>query len=383
MLNNCNNNNEIEIKKQLLLAILRESKIKRMEKAFISEQFCSQHGDFAQVRALLERLDKSTFEMAGEEIVQVRAAGADIICIGESAYPCVLKEMSDPPLVLFIRGNKIWLEQETITQPLLYLAIVGMRKASSEGCRFARQLAHELTASKVCIVSGLAYGIDTAAHQGAVMAVDDAKKSGALPLCPGIAVLGSGVNNIYPARNRALAQEIIAGGGCIISEYGLDAEPLAYRFPERNRIVSGFVSGVIVVEAASRSGSLITARLALEEGRDVFAVPGAINSESAEGTNNLLKQGAILVTSAEDILRHYWKIKFHQPEATKATANISSENKILHCLNQHKSLSFDEIVEKTGNSSQKVAAELTILEMTEEIYRHPGNLISIHRFIDN
>lgn len=211
----------------------------------------------------------------------------DIISIQDEEYPEILKNIYDPPLYLYIRGNKKILKENAI-------AIVGCRECTQYGKKVAWELAYNIAKQNINIVSGLAKGIDGVAHKSAVVANGRT-----------IAVLGNGLDIIYPSENIMLATEILKSGGAIISEYPLGERPQKQNFPERNRIVSGISKGIIVVEAKEKSGALITADFALEQGRAVFAVPGNINQETSIGTNKLIKQGANLITSYKDILEEY------------------------------------------------------------------------------
>lgn len=202
----------------------------------------------------------------------------DIISIEDKQYPNILKEIYDPPICLYIRGNKEILNNKSIS-------IVGCRKATDYGRKVARDFAYNISKQDINIISGLAIGIDSEAHLGAVEAN---KKT--------VAVLGNGLDTIYPKENINLSQKILDSGGAIISEYPLGTKPKKENFPARNRIISGMSSGLLVVEAKEKSGTLITVDFALEQGRDVFVVPGNIVSENSVGTNDLIKQGAKLVT---------------------------------------------------------------------------------------
>lgn len=205
-------------------------------------------------------------------------------CLDDQAYPHLLREIYDPPPRLFVRG----VHQELLDTPCI--AIVGARKATAYACSMAHSLARDLSLCGFTIVSGMAYGIDAHAHHGALAG------SGKT-----IAVWGSGIDIIYPRGHTKLAERIFASG-CAVSEFPLGTPALPHHFPRRNRIISGLAYGVVVVEAALRSGSLITARLALEQGREVFALPGLAGSVQSAGTNRLLKQGAKLVESADEIV---------------------------------------------------------------------------------
>ena len=228
------------------------------------------------------------------------AAGADnhVLTLADAGYPPQLLEIADPPILLYAKGRTELLCDASI-------AVVGSRDATAQGLANAEQFSAALTAAGLTIVSGLALGIDTAAHQGSLrVAAETAGTDVGSADCPGastVAVIGTGVDIVYPARNRALAHAI-AAAGCIVSECRLGTQAIASNFPRRNRIISGLSRGVLVVEAAARSGSLITARMALEQGRDVFAIPGSIHSPLAKGCHQLIRQGAKLVESAQDIL---------------------------------------------------------------------------------
>ena len=207
----------------------------------------------------------------------------EIVSINEKEYPENLKQIYDPPISLYIRGNKEILNQKN-------MAIVGCRNCSEYGKKATKYFAYQLAKDKFNIVSGLARGVDSYAHLATLCAKGKT-----------IAVLGNGLDQIYPKENISLANEILKNGGAIISEYPLGTKPEKMNFPARNRIISGMSNGVIVVEAKEKSGSLITADFALEQGREVYAVPGNINSVNSVGTNFLIKQGAKIVTHYSDI----------------------------------------------------------------------------------
>lgn len=237
---------------------------------------------------------------------------SDVVSDATGAMPALLSAIPDRPLALFCDGDVA-----TLGRPAV--AIIGARRASRFGAAFAEQLGRDLALAGLTVVSGLAYGIDAAAHRGALMA-DGIHGSGGGAT---VAVLGSGLEYIYPASNRALAERI-RRNGCLVSEYLPYTPPARHRFPERNRIVSGLSSAVIVVEAGERSGSLITARLALEQGRDVYAVPGPPGNELSAGCHRLIRQGAALVTSAEQVLAELpgWV----QPDALVPASAASDEH---------------------------------------------------------
>ena len=215
----------------------------------------------------------------------------EIISIEDKEYPEMLKEIYDSPLSIYVMGNKKILNNNSI-------AIIGCRNCTQYGKYVAEELAYNIAKQEFNIVSGLAKGIDGIAHKGAVQAGGKT-----------IAVMGNGLDTIYPSENLFLAMQILKTGGTIISEYPLGERPRKQNFPERNRIVSGISKGVIVVEAKEKSGTLITVDFALEQGRDIFVVPGNINQETSIGTNELIKQGAKLITSYKDVVDEYRKDK--------------------------------------------------------------------------
>ena len=211
----------------------------------------------------------------------------DIISIEDREYPSILREIYSPPICLYIKGNKNILNNISIS-------IIGCREASNYGINTAKEFAYNISKQDVNIISGLAKGIDSAAHLGAIQAKQKT-----------VAVLGNGLDTIYPKENFKLAQDILNSNGAIISEYPLGTSPRKEHFPARNRIISGMSNGIIVVEAREKSGTLITVDFALEQGRDVFVIPGNIDSKNSTGTNRLIKQGAKLVTSWEECIEEY------------------------------------------------------------------------------
>ncbi|MCP4650594.1 MAG: DNA-protecting protein DprA [PVC group bacterium] len=228
-------------------------------------------------------LDSRSFK---DEINMIKEFGVGIITLLDDDYPESLKHIYDPPAVLYVKGNIKSLYP-------LSVAIVGCRKASPYGLQQAQRMAQELAEKGACVVSGLARGIDTQAHKGALSVGGKTA-----------AVLGSGFVNVYPKENTKLFEQI-SRQGVVISEFSLQTLPQKCNFPRRNRIISGLSKAVVVVEAAQRSGSLITANLALDQGRDVYAVPGIAGSIYAQGTNKLIKEGARLVENAEDVLESF------------------------------------------------------------------------------
>lgn len=212
--------------------------------------------------------------------------GSHVLTLADEAYPRSLLDIADPPVLLYVKGDPALLQRPAI-------ALVGARSATAQGEANAEAFARSLAEAGLTIVSGLALGVDAGAHRGALAAGADGGST--------VAVIGTGIDRIYPARNAALAREI-AAGGAIVSEFPLGTPPLQHNFPRRNRIIAGLAQGVLVVEAALNSGSLITARLASESGREVFAIPGSIHSPLARGCHRLIRDGAKLVETAEDVI---------------------------------------------------------------------------------
>jgi DNA processing protein len=286
-----------------------------------------------------------------------------VITLADSNYPQALLRIADPPTLLYAKGNVALLNKPAI-------AIVGSRNASAQGMLNADRFAQNLSDAGLTVVSGLALGIDTGAHTGALQSAKAANK--ATDTGSSIAVVGTGLDIVYPAANRALAHQL-ADVGCIISEYPLGTPAIAHNFPRRNRIISGLSLGVLVVEAAAQSGSLITARSALKQGREVFAIPGSIHSPLAKGCHQLIRQGAKLVESAQDILEELrWDNPLLQTSlgnATQIAASNLSDPKLQSLLENmgHDALSVDQLVVRSGLPVASVQAALLHLEMQGHI----------------
>lgn len=299
---------------------------------------------------------------------------------GDLYYPALLREISFPPLILFIKGELSLLQHQA-------LAIVGARNPTHTGLEIAHQLASELNALGFVIISGLARGIDGAAHQGALFSKGIT-----------MAILGSGLEHIYPACHQALALDILKRGGVLISEFFPYSSPKAEYFPRRNRIISGMSLGVIVVEATLRSGSLITARYAMDQGREVFAIPGSIRNPLSHGCHALLKEGATLVESCEDIIqglsflskmKQYKidnnKMANHQNcelngntnknSTVKSLARLDSEDrKLVECLG-FEMTSIDTLMQRTSLTIDKLLACLSTLQLQGYIDVVPGGYV--------
>jgi DNA processing protein len=272
-------------------------------------------------------------------------------------YPLLLKQIHDPPAELHVRGT-------LPPSDALALAVVGSRSPTPYGQRVVRDLVEPIARLGIVIVSGLAYGIDAAAHEAACRVRGTT-----------VAVLGSGGDDrsLFPAGNRALAKRLIDAGGAVISEFPDGTPPLKHHFPIRNRVIAGIAKGTLVIEAAAKSGSLITARCALENGREVFAVPGSIHSPMSEGPNNLIKMGARPVTSPEDILSVFGHeagepVVHHEPGSP-------SEAAILALLTKEP-LHIDDIIRASGLDPSQTSSTLTLMEM-KGAARHVGGMFYV------
>lgn len=286
-----------------------------------------------------------------------------IVSLGHSDYPRALREIADPPGVLFVRGA-------IEARDALAIAIVGARHATRYGLAQAERLAASLSRAGLTIVSGLARGIDGAAHRGALTAGGRT-----------IAVLGSGVLNIYPPEHQELAQQVMKQGA-VVSEAPVRAAPMSGTFPQRNRLISGMTLGVVVIEAARQSGALITARHAAEQGRDVFAVPGRVDSRMSHGCHQLLRDGAKLVETPEDVLEELGPLVAAAPREDGRPLHHPAElllneveQGILSAIHDN-ATSIDQVVEASGLPTQQVLATLSVLEMRRLIRRISGSLVA-------
>ena len=291
--------------------------------------------------------------------------GHHLIAQGDENYPELLDQIPGPPAQLFVNGDPGVLHMPAI-------AIVGSRNPTEGGTRNAFEFARHLGSRGFCIVSGLAQGIDTAAHRGALDA-------GA----PTIAFLGHGIDRVYPASNRDLAHEI-SRTGALVTEFPLGTPPQRELFPQRNRLISGVSLGTLVVEAARRSGSLITARLASEQGREVFALPGSIHNPLARGCHKLIRQGAKLVETADDIVTELAPLAGHVLQnALESTSNepqAASTDSDYRALREHLAfdpISIDELAESSGLTIDQVSSMLLILELEGEVESQSGGRYSL------
>jgi DNA processing protein len=340
---------------------------------------------FGSARAALDALPRLSRPVAAmswrdaeAELSALDRLGASLVCWGEPAYPPALAAVEDAPPVLTVLGNLQLLQAAMV-------AVVGARNASANGRRIARELAAGLGEEGVVVVSGMARGIDAAAHLGSL-------DSGS------VAVVAGGADIVYPEENRGL-YDALSERGAVVAELPLGTEPLARHFPRRNRIISGMARGVVVVEAAAKSGSLITARFALEQGREVFAVPGSPLDPRSRGCNDLLRNGATLTETAADILTQLGpllhsempppqpRVRVLQPRLPLISAAPSlpavpqiPEDAALELLIEKLSptpVAVDELVRQCHLSAASIATLLLELELAGRIERHPGNLVSL------
>jgi DNA processing protein len=312
-----------------------------------------------------------SMDLAQEEWNQAASLGVRIVTLGDTAYPSRLKQIYDPPLVLYVRGAL-----EVLTQP--GIAVVGTRHPTPYGSGMAERLSMDLAARGLVILSGMARGVDSAAHRGALTGKGRT-----------VAVFGTGVDVPYPKENTRLAEQILAMGGALISEFALGTFPAPQNFPIRNRIISGMSVGVLVVEAAEYSGTRITARCALEQNREVFAVPGNVTNKNSWGPNTLIKQGAKLVATWEDVweelpenVRLALAPSVRDESKREETASLfpsepvlsPHEGKIFAILKADETTHIDEIVERLEAelSSSEIFAALFELELAGKIRQLPG-----------
>lgn len=319
-------------------------------------------------RAGKSRLQLCSIEAAEREIAATEALGGRLVLWRDASYPAALAALDDAPPVLSAHGDA-----SLLTRPAV--AVVGSRNASANGVRFARQLAENLAAAGYVVVSGFARGIDAAAHEGAL-------RHGT------IGVFAGGIDVVYPTENKALHARMLAGAGLLISEMPLGTAPLAQHFPKRNRIISGLALGVVVVEAAPRSGTLITARRALEQGRELFAVPGSPLDPRARGANDLIRQGATLVQGAEDVLDVLAPMR-ERPVISPTTLDepvpemvVTGESEVAEARAailaklSPSPTPVDEMIRQCQLCTAVALTALLELELAGQLQRHPGNQVS-------
>ena len=308
------------------------------------------------LRAALRDPDWAAVE---RDMAWLEQADCHILMLGEASYPTQLADIHDAPPLLFVRGDPTQLHN-------LQLAMVGSRNPSVVGREIAHDFARHLASSGMVITSGLALGIDAASHQGALAGEGQT-----------VAVFATGLDRVYPAKHRELAHQIVQRGGTLLSEYPPGTPPTQGNFPRRNRLISGLSMGTLVVEAALRSGSLITARMAAEQGREVFAIPGSIHNPLARGCHRLIRQGAKLVETAQDILeelapqlRAALAVQ-PDPQAKVAADGDGVGRQLLACLGDGPS-SVDQLVTRSGLTAEAVSSMLLMLELQGKVVSTAG-----------
>ncbi|MGI8436718.1 MAG: DNA-processing protein DprA [Chthoniobacterales bacterium] len=292
------------------------------------------------------------------ELERIREFGAQVITAESPMYPRQLREIHAPPIVLYVWGELQDRDQHAI-------GVIGSRRTTHYGTESAKKLSYQLAYAGLTVISGLARGIDTAAHQGALAAKGRT-----------LAVIGSGLRQLYPPENAGLAEKIASGNGAILSEFSMEVEPDRQTFPMRNRIISGWSHGILVVEAGLNSGALITASQALEQGRCVYAVPGHINAPSAHGSNRLIQQGAKLVMEANDILDDLSillpEAKPSPEAAARPLPTLTDEERRVYEAIRETETSIDDIAEKAALASGMVSSALLRLELKRLVKQLPG-----------
>jgi len=318
----------------------------------------SAHVSGAQAQALCAPPGPELGALIQATLDWLEKPGHHLLTLHDPDYPAALAEIPDPPLLLYISGRR-----ELLTRPLV--AIVGSRNASVQGKLDAENFAAALSGAGLCVVSGLALGIDTAAHEGALRGAGST-----------IAVVGTGLDRVYPARNRELAHRI-AAHGCLVSEYALGTPPLAANFPRRNRVISGLAAGVLVVEAAAQSGSLITAQMAAEQGREVFALPGSIHSALAKGCHRLIRDGAQLVETAQEVLQAMQVSPLAVLPAQRAKlpeSDPAPDDDLLAALGAEP-VALDELLMRMNVDAGVLGARLLGLELAGLVAQLPGGRV--------
>lgn len=331
---------------------------------------------YGSAETVYDLLGGTTLAIAGEkaykELSESKNAGlekirekllslnAGVIIRGQSGYPCLLEEIPDPPHALFVRGRG--------GDDEMSVAIVGSRRETRYGRSQAYNIAKELAMNGITVVSGLARGIDTAAHEGALAGGGRT-----------VAVLGNGIESIYPPENNDLAKRIVENGGAIYSEFPMDAMPLAHHFPVRNRIISGICAAVLLIEGHSRSGTMITAGYAAEQGREVFALPGMVDAPGSAAPLRLLREGANICTCARDILEDMrWTAKKEKEfEIEQNSQMLTQVQQLIVKQLESEQKHFEELVESTGISSDLLTSELTMLELDGVIESRAGRAYAL------
>ncbi len=310
------------------------------------------------IQSLLKARDSAKIsEEVEKELERAERSNVALLHLEHPAYPEPLRNVYDPPPLIYVRGTlpKVLAQNKAV-------GIVGTRNASQYALHLSLNVSKELALAGVAVVSGLALGVDSAAHKGAVQTENGQT----------VAVLGSGVDVIYPRQNQRLAEEILEGHGAVVSEYRIGSGPRATNFPARNRIINGLSKGVLVVEGGLKSGALITAEFALEEGRSVFAIPGRVGDSKAEGTLALLKQGAVMVQSAADLLREFGWREAGAKNAVSLTSLEEPGRSLVQTIQERGSPLLDDLISATGKTTADLLPTLMLLELQGVVKQLPG-----------
>ena len=307
-------------------------------------------------KAAIDFIEKNDKSLVAPDLSWAKTKDCHILTLIDKAYPEQLKTLADPPPVLYVRGNV-----DCLSEP--QLGIVGSRNPSVSGKKHAQDFAQSLSKQGIVVTSGMASGIDASAHIGALEAEH-----------PTIAVCGTGLDRIYPAKHKSLAHQI-ATKGALVSEFCIGTAPIAANFPRRNRIISGLSLGVLVVEASIKSGTMITAKLAADQNREVFAIPSTIDNPLSKGCHQLIKQGAKLVENIADILDELQLPMSYSPDQMTdaiSTKDVDNTPSVLLKYLSYEAISIDEMVEKSGLSPQIITQELLLLELENRVIKIEG-----------
>ncbi len=322
-----------------------------------------QANDIDEIDKLVK--DPENIKRISEEIQSWQEKGIFSVTYGEKDYPCALTALYDPPVILFYKGANLSLINETT-----FLSVVGSRRADLAGCEIASNIAEEIANRGVCVVSGLARGIDGSAHRGALKAATN---------FPTVAVLGNGLLSVYPRQHEELAEDILSAGGLLISQFEPDTKPWPYNFLNRNQIIAGMSLGTIVVQATARSGSLVTARYAMEYGKEVMVFPGTISDPRYDGSNDLIKQGAYLITGVIDVEEIFPQIKSVRSLELKGSNRDSlpiGQIAMIEVLKKQGALHADKLAEGMG-WPDSFNQDILELELGGILRRTPGNLVEL------
>lgn len=366
--NSIDNSLEQELLLKALVASEGSSAVKRSFIAEINEQKCLDRNQEYSACYKLSPITEIQRASALSKLHGLNQLGIKVLVYGSKFYPPYLAAIDDPAILIYAKGDIGALRADRTR-----IAIVGARNGDRQGCDLARELAYQLAKRGALIVSGLALGIDTAAHRGAL----DSELSGST-----VAVLGNGLNSIYPRQNERISGEILEQGGVLLSQFAPGVPPYPGNFLDRNRIISGLSDGVLIVQAQKRSGSLATARYALEQGREVFAVPGFPTDPRAEGTNNLIKQGAGIVCGLEDLLEHFpaltrdRNMHLSNTSIEQNSGDNHATQLLLTIITEQTKISYERLVasSKLGDKADQLILEL---ELAGRIRRLPGDFVTI------